>query len=95
MAGKGGARPGAGRKPVHDEQRATELAKAAIIAKYGSIEKGLQDLLESDEPSLKKFVWEHAMGKPKEKVEHSGDVSIPQIVFVKAENCEPITKEHN
>lgn len=65
----GGARPGAGRKSVRDEELAKRLCLAAIEAKYGSIEKGLIALLESKDPALKKFVFEHAIGKPTDKVD--------------------------
>jgi hypothetical protein len=80
MAGKGGARPGAGRKRVHDEIEARDIAVKSIVSVYGSLDKGMEALLRSLEPSLQKFVFEHALGKPKEKVEHSGDPESP-IVF--------------
>lgn len=72
MAGKGGARPGAGRKTIAAELGTANLAKKALIARYGSLENSLQSLLDSGEPALIKFVHEHAFGKPTEKVEHSG-----------------------
>jgi hypothetical protein len=65
---RGGARNGAGRKPVHDEINARELCKSAIINKFGSLEEGLKALLESGEPTLQKFVYEHAIGKPQDKL---------------------------
>jgi hypothetical protein len=66
---KGGARPGAGRKPKADEEKARSLCIAAIKTKYGSVEQGLIKLLESEEPSLQRFVFEHAIGKPREKMD--------------------------
>ena len=63
----GGKRPGAGRKPVHDEVHARNICQKAIIKKFGSLEAGIEFLLESNEPSLIKFAFEHAMGKPREK----------------------------
>jgi hypothetical protein len=69
MAGTGGARPGAGRKPKHEEDRARRLCCSAIIEKYGSLEKGLQALLKSNDTTLIKFVWEHAIGKPTDKID--------------------------
>ena len=72
----GGARPGAGRKSIAEESKTRELCKAAITAKYGSIEEGLKNLLESNEPSLKKFVYEHAIGKPTENL----NVELPETV---------------
>lgn len=65
----GGSRKGAGRKPVADEIQTREKAQAAIIAKYGSLEKGIESLLTSGEPSLVKFVYEHALGKPQDHVD--------------------------
>jgi hypothetical protein len=65
----GGKRPGSGRKPKADEDQAKALCIAAIEKKYGSIEKGLINLLESGETGLIKFVFEHAIGKPKENVD--------------------------
>jgi hypothetical protein len=64
---KGGARPGAGRPTKADEERVRDLSVNAIIALYGSEKKGFQSLLESGEPVLIKFVFEHAYGKPTEK----------------------------
>jgi hypothetical protein len=69
MAGRGGARKGAGRKPVHDEQRVRDLAVAAIVAKHGDEETGFKALLETQEPTLVKWVYEHAYGKPKDTID--------------------------
>jgi hypothetical protein len=69
MAGTGGARPGAGRKPKHEEDRARRLCCSAIIEKYGSLEKGLTALLASGDTALVKFVFEHAIGKPTDKID--------------------------
>jgi hypothetical protein len=76
MAGKGGARTGAGRKPKAEEDKVRNLAIDAIISKYGSEQKGFEALLASGESSLIKFAYEHAFGKPKEKIEHSGEMGI-------------------
>jgi len=72
----GGARPGAGRKSIADEQKTKNLCMAAITGKFGSPEDGLKWLLDTQEPSLIKFVFEHAYGKPTDKVENSGGLSI-------------------
>lgn len=80
---KGGARPGAGRKKVHDEIAARDLAVSAIVSKFGSLEKGFVELLNSEEPSLVKFVWEHAVGKPAERVKLGGDGDNDAPVLVK------------
>lgn len=67
----GGARQGAGRKSKVDEIRVQNLAIKSLIQKYGSEEKAFVNLLESGEPSLIKYVYEHAFGKPKEKIDMS------------------------
>lgn len=79
--GKGGARDGAGRKPKVDEDKVVNQSIAAIQTKYGSVEKGLVSLLNSGEASLIKFVFEHAIGKPKDKIEHSGKVE-SGVIFI-------------
>ena len=69
MAGKGGKRTGAGRKSKAEEDKVRNLAVESIEQKFGSVTEGFKSLLESGEPSLIKFVWEHAVGKAKEKVD--------------------------
>lgn len=71
MAGKGGKRPGAGRPKLADELRSAEIAKGALIKKYGTMEAAIEALIDSKEPSLIKFVYEHAMGKAPDKIDHS------------------------
>jgi hypothetical protein len=83
MAGKGGARVGAGRKPVHEEIKARDLAISAIVSKFGSLEDGLIQLLNSDEPTLIKFVYEHAIGKPKDTLDIQARVnSKNEVVYI-------------
>jgi hypothetical protein len=77
---KGGARPGAGRKKVHDELEVRNLAIKAIERVYGSKIKGFEGLLRTGEPTLVKFVFEHGFGKPTDKVQHSTDPEAP-IIF--------------
>lgn len=67
----GGARAGAGRKSKNEEERIVNIAIASIKQKHGSLENGFAWLLETKEPSLIKFVFEHAAGKPKYRLEHS------------------------
>jgi hypothetical protein len=69
MNGHGGRREGSGRKPKVDEEKVRGLAVAAIEKKYGGIQEGFEKLLDSNEPSLIKFAWEHAVGKPREKID--------------------------
>jgi hypothetical protein len=80
----GGARKGAGRKSVHDEIAARDIAIKAITSVYGSLEEGLIALLQTNEPSLQKFVFEHAIGKPADKVQHSSDPDYPVNFIIDA-----------
>lgn len=73
---QGGARKGAGRKPIAVEEHTRELCRAAIQGKFGSIEKGLIWLLESKKDNLIKFVFEHGLGKPTENVNVDGALTI-------------------
>lgn len=81
---RGGARTGAGRKSIADEEKTRERAKAAITEKYGSVEEGLKALLSSGEQALIKFVFEHALGKPSDNVDvttNGKDLTSKEIVF--------------
>lgn len=73
---KKGESRGQGRKAKADEDKIRNLAISAIVKKYGSEQAGFEALLDSGEPSLMKFAYEHAFGKPKEKIEHSGEMGI-------------------
>lgn len=81
---RGGARIGAGRKSIAEEEKTREKAKAAIIAKHQTLEKGLESLLSSGEPSLIKFVYEHALGKPSDDIDittNGKDISSKEIIY--------------
>lgn len=69
MASNGGKRPGAGRKPKAEELKIVNTAIEAIENRYGSLREGFEALLGTGEPSLIKWVFEHAAGKPKEKID--------------------------
>lgn len=88
--GHGGARKGAGRKKAADETRARDLARAAITAVYGSEEKGFEGLLRSGDPALVKFVFEHAEGKPTDKVDVTSRVEETRIVDINDDGTEEI-----
>lgn len=85
---RGGARANAGRKSIAEEVQTRDLARTAIIAKYGTLDKGLQALLEMDEPVLTKFVFEHAMGKPTEKHEVDATVTNSQVFEIAGQKIE-------
>lgn len=73
---RGGKRSGAGRKTKSEETKVANIAMDAIKSKHGSLELGFAWLLSSNEASLIKFAFEHAFGKPTEKIEHSGEMGI-------------------
>jgi hypothetical protein len=83
MNGHGGKREGSGRKPKADEEKVRNLAVSAIEKTHGSLEEGFTNLLKSGEASLIKFVWEHAVGKPREKmdVDLDNQYSGPAVVI--------------
>ena len=72
---RGGSRPGSGRKSLSEETNSQQMALSALVAKFGSKEAAFEFLLGTEEPSLIKFVYEHAFGKPQEKIQHSGEVT--------------------
>jgi len=69
----GGSRPGAGRKTKAEELKSSGIALEAITEKYGSLKEGMMFLLDSKEPNLIKFVFEHAAGKAPDKVDITTD----------------------
>lgn len=81
MAGKGGARPGAGRPTVAKELATADLARKCLIEKFGGLNEALIALLEMNEPALTKFVFEHAFGKPTDKIEHSGEIDQGGVIL--------------
>ncbi len=64
----GGKRDGAGRKTVSEEVNSRELAITALKNKFGDLTKALEYLLSSEQPQLIKFAYEHAFGKPVERI---------------------------
>jgi hypothetical protein len=82
MAGPGGYRPGAGRKSRAEEKGIQKIAIKAIEDYYGSLEEGFKALLASEHHNLIRFVFEHAAGKPREKIDMDveGEVQTLQII---------------
>ena len=73
MSNKGGARIGAGRKPVAVEQKTAERFKQILASLYNGDENGaVIAAWQSGEPSLQKFILEHAFGKPTDNLNLSG-----------------------
>ena len=84
--GHGGKRPGSGRKSKADENRTRDLAIKAIVDIHGSEENGLRALLRTGEPSLLKWVYEHAYGKPKEVIDLNSKVE--QVIVIDVDDDE-------
>lgn len=81
MAGPGGARPGAGRKPKDEENRIRDLMMpysldaVQCLANIVVSEKSK----DADKISASKIIIEYAYGKPKERVEN--DINITGVDF--------------
>lgn len=75
MAGKGGARPGAGRPTISEELKTADLARKALIEKFGSLNEALIAILKMNNPILTKFVLEHAFGKPTDNINLKGEMT--------------------
>lgn len=97
MAGRGGYMPGGGRPKKVDEERVRDLSVKAIVAHYGSEEEGFKSLLNSKEPALIKFVFEHAYGKPREKMDLDIDGALAggPAVLIQAPNGVSISLPEN
>lgn len=92
MAGKGGAMPGAGRKPKAEEQKVNTMFVNAMKTFYNvdtddkAKEKLVHTLLESQRGQI--FISEHLFGKPKETIDNNvtlNDINIKDIVNFKRE----------
>lgn len=81
--GAGGKRIGAGRKSKAEELRVRDIAIESITQVHGGLKEGFTALLTSDEPSLIKFVFEHAAGKPTDKIDFTGEFDINPIQIIK------------
>jgi len=88
MAGKGGARPGAGRKPKDEENRIRDLMKPYSLDAVKCLANIIknENARDSDRISASKLVIEYTYGKPKETVETThniNDFNIKDIVRLK------------
>ena len=90
MAGTGGKREGAGRKPVADEQKSNAIFLAAIkqLKSVNTDEEArielAKDLMTFDRGKI--FISEHLFGKPKETIDTNltlNDFNIKELVRIK------------
>ena len=76
----GGARKGAGRKSVADEEKVKNLAISAMIDEFGGEAEAWKHLAQQAKKDRHHFrlLFEYAYGKPKESVavDLTGDVNI-------------------
>lgn len=71
--------PGPGRPKKADEQKVKELGMAALKKKYGTLEKAFIALLESNEPTLIRLVFEYTFGKPANVIEAPNGLPYNQL----------------
>jgi|TARA_R110000803_G_C11844123_1_gene304977 hypothetical protein len=80
MAGAGGKRKGAGRKPKSDEDRIRGLSISALSSVYGSEDGAMNHLAEQSQVGGKdgfpylKLLLEYAYGKPKETIDLTNNI---------------------
>ena len=77
MSNKGGARPGAGRKPKDEENRIRDLMKPYSLDAVKCLANIIknENARDSDRISASKLVIEYTYGKPKETVETTHNVN--------------------
>ena len=80
----GGARPGAGRKPVFEEAYLKDIGKKAIAEIFGSEEKNFIDIAKKakDNFAYCKLLMEYVYGKPKESVNMNIGETVTEIKFI-------------
>lgn len=85
-----------GRPRKIDEMKINNISIQAITERYGGLKEGFLALLESKEPSLIKFVFEHAAGKPREKVEVDVNKEVETIQIIQLpSNNRPVPAQAN
>jgi hypothetical protein len=75
-----------GRKSAAEEWNTRNLCQQAIESKYGSLSEGCEALLKTGEPVLMRWVFEHALGKPVDKVQLNGETDNKLEVIVRYAN---------
>lgn len=73
---RGGARPGAGRKPKAQEEKTRSFALKAMKSEFGSESGAWDELAKLSRKSFThmRMLFEYAYGKPKEDVKISGSI---------------------
>ena len=88
MAGTGGARPGAGRKPKDEENRIRDLMLPYSLDAIQCLANIIVDekARHNDKISASKIIIEYCYGKPKETVDNNitiNDINIKELVKFK------------
>jgi hypothetical protein len=68
------------------DDKINSSALDAIANRYGSLTEGFMALLESREPSLIRFVFEHGIGKPREKIKIDVNKSVEHVQVIQLPN---------
>jgi hypothetical protein len=89
MAGKGGVRPGAGRKPNRIKPIADKITRTSAELILSAInERGVWlELVKDDDARIRldamKYLTDRRDGKPKQSLEHTGEGGGPLCLAVK------------
>ena len=85
MAGKGGARKGAGRKPKADEQRIRDLTSPYVPEAIETVVAILKDTeaKTADRISASKLLLSYAWGTPKQTIDSTTNVNINDFDITK------------
>ena len=82
MAGSGGKRPGAGRKPGARSVFSKELAREILVKARADLK--LENLVNSKNEKIAlmaiQFLADHVWGKPQQNIELSGSVNIAETL---------------
>jgi len=70
------------KKKLSQEEVVQMTSLEAITERYGSLKEGFIALLESKEAPLIRFVFEHAIGRPKEKASNDNNKPIQQVQVI-------------
>lgn len=97
---RGGARKGAGRKPVRDEEKQNELFCSAvkrITGKDDDDESKITLIVKLWEGGSRgqMFVAEHIFGKPKENIEVTNKNEFPDLSGISTEELEQLLRLEN
>ena len=71
-----------GRRPTAIDLKTSELARESLTEYYGSLKDAMLAALEDKDTIMRKFVYEHAFGKPTDKIQLDVDGNLPTIQII-------------